>query len=390
MQIVAVLAVHAALLLFFFGHAATDVQTAAAITLVTSVGRAHAAVRTGGPPGPSALRAVQRPATGAAGPLRGRGAVRVGQRTPRHHDDRGRLHGGDGRRGGDDGGVRVARVRRRSPMRAGADTTPTVKDLVRFGSKGLLGSASPLETFRLDQAVVGLFLAPAALGSLRQRGRVHEPPEVRGAEHRDGRLSQDRRRARRAQATSGHDALHAPGLRVCARASVAALIVGVPRLLPFFFGEEFEGAVGVARVLLVGGLFIGMRRVLSDGARGIGRPGAGTMAEAVSWVVLIPALAFGLQFGILGVAWALTASAATSVAALARDASRSAADASVAPATGEGLDAARGGATRGRGRRRDARRCRRGELPRLAGPEPYGTRRALRACRSRWRRSRIA
>jgi hypothetical protein len=69
-------------------------------------------------------------------------------------------------------------------------------------------------------------------------------------------------------------------------------------------------------VLLIGGLFIGMRRVLSDGARGIGRPGAGTMAEVVSWLVLVPALAVALPFGILGVAWALTASAATSVAAL--------------------------------------------------------------------------
>ena len=59
-----------------------------------------------------------------------------------------------------------------------------------------------------------------------------------------------------------------------------------------------------------------MRRVLSDGARGIGRPGAGTMAEVVSWVVLLPALTFALPFGILGVAWALTLSAATSVTAL--------------------------------------------------------------------------
>ena len=36
--------------------------------------------------------------------------------------------------------------------------------MVRFGLKGLLGSASPIETFRLDQAIVGPFLSTSALG----------------------------------------------------------------------------------------------------------------------------------------------------------------------------------------------------------------------------------
>ncbi len=54
--------------------------------------------------------------------------------------------------------VRPVRLRsaRRSPE--------SLRSMLRFGLKGLLGWTSPVETFRLDQAVVGLFLAPAALG----------------------------------------------------------------------------------------------------------------------------------------------------------------------------------------------------------------------------------
>ena len=41
---------------------------------------------------------------------------------------------------------------------------PPVREMVAFGAKGLLGASSPIEYYRLDQAVVGLFLTPVALG----------------------------------------------------------------------------------------------------------------------------------------------------------------------------------------------------------------------------------
>ena len=44
------------------------------------------------------------------------------------------------------------------------DRVPPIRRLVAFGAKGLLGSNSPVEYYRLDQAVVGLFLTPVALG----------------------------------------------------------------------------------------------------------------------------------------------------------------------------------------------------------------------------------
>ena len=314
-QVVAVLAVHAALLLIFFGHASADVRTAAAITLATT---SAALVQQYGL---AVLQGLQLFApfnvlrlTPAA--LYAAGAVFV--LVSGRHDITTMAvvyTAATVAAAAMTAGYAWRVIRRRSPVAVGADSTPTVKDLVRFGSKGLLGSASPLETFRLDQAVVGLFLAPVALGLYVSAAAFTNLPKfvaqsIGMVAYPKIAAEPDERR-RRAVMTR----FTLLGWGVCA-ALVAVLILAVPTLLPFFLGEEFEGAVGVARVLLVGGLFIGMRRVLSDGARGIGRPGAGTMAEAVSWVVLIPGLAFALQFGILGVAWALTASAATSVAAL--------------------------------------------------------------------------
>ena len=41
---------------------------------------------------------------------------------------------------------------------------PSAGEMARFGARGLLGTVSPLETLRLDQAIVGLFLSPTALG----------------------------------------------------------------------------------------------------------------------------------------------------------------------------------------------------------------------------------
>ncbi|HKD93191.1 MAG TPA: oligosaccharide flippase family protein, partial [Gaiellaceae bacterium] len=41
---------------------------------------------------------------------------------------------------------------------------PSVREMTRFGCRGLLGSTSPIEAFRIDQAFVGLALSPTALG----------------------------------------------------------------------------------------------------------------------------------------------------------------------------------------------------------------------------------
>jgi O-antigen/teichoic acid export membrane protein len=88
-------------------------------------------------------------------------------------------------------------------------------------------------------------------------------------------------------------------------------------LVPTFFGEAFTPAVGIMQVLLVSSLFLGARRVLTDTSRGIGQPSLGTVAEIVSWLSLVPAIALlAPRLGAVGVALAFTASAVISLVVL--------------------------------------------------------------------------
>lgn len=197
-----------------------------------------------------------------------------------------------------------------------ADPPPSIRAMLRFGTKGVLGSASPLETFRLDQAVVGLFLSPAALGLyvvgvaftnlprfVAQSIGMVAYPTVAESEP----LVARRAIWRFLWMTLG----------ICALI-VAVIEVTAPSLVPLLFGDEFDDAVPIVQVLLLGALFLSVRRVLADCARGAGLPGAGTIAELVSWIVLLPALALLTpRLGVLGVAWAFTVSSVMSACAVA-------------------------------------------------------------------------
>jgi O-antigen/teichoic acid export membrane protein len=212
-------------------------------------------------------------------------------------------------------GVTVAVAAWKMPRSSGSEMPPSRLQLLRFGLKGLPGFTSPVETFRVDQAVIGLFLNPAALGLYvvglsftnlprfiaQSIGMVAFPQVARGARESARRLM----------------------WQFCLLATILIAVVVVLLelaagwLVPFFFGREFAGSVGVTRILLVGALFLGIRRVLSDAAKGAGHPGLGSIAEFVSWLSLLPLLVILVpHFGVEGVAAALSISSALSLATL--------------------------------------------------------------------------
>ncbi len=187
--------------------------------------------------------------------------------------------------------------------------------MLRFGLRGFIGSVSAVGTFRLDQAVIGLFLAPRALGlyaaalavtnlpAFISRGiATITLPQVAHAEAGD----------RRGEAGSYFRlSIILTGLVVLALEIVAGWLV------PFFFGAAFEDAVPLTRILLLGSFFTGARRVLADSASGMGRPGLASIAELISWAVLVPTLVVLVQiWGVEGVAAAITISTAVSLLAL--------------------------------------------------------------------------
>jgi FkbM family methyltransferase len=213
------------------------------------------------------------------------------------------------------GAFTLATALQRSPPHRVADA-PRAGVLLRFGIRGLFGSVSPLETLRLDQAIVGLFLSPASLGLyvvgvaftnlprfVAQSIGVVAYPHVT-AQH-------DPARARRSMWR-----FFAVSVGVSA-AVIVPLEFLAGWLVPVFFGKDFAPAVPIMHILLVSSLFLSARRVLTDTSRGTGQPGLGTAAEIASWVSLVPGIALlAPSFGAPGVAVAFTISAAISLIVL--------------------------------------------------------------------------
>lgn len=187
------------------------------------------------------------------------------------------------------------------------------RQLLRFGVTGLLGSASPIERFRIDQAVVGFLLSPAALGlyvvgmafthlivALGHGIALVAYPRVAATDDEPAR----RRVVWR---------FFALGVAICGVA-FGSIELAAGWLVPFFFGEEFAEAIPITRILLVAALFLALRRVLMELARGAGKPGIGTIAEIAAWITLLPALAVLMpNWGLPGVAWAVVISSCVSV-----------------------------------------------------------------------------
>ena len=197
----------------------------------------------------------------------------------------------------------------------GGDRQVSTRSLFSFGLKGLLGSTYPVDTFQLDQAAVGLFMSPSVLGLyvvavaftnlprfVGQSVGIVAYPTVANSSEADGR----KRLKRFVLMTAGLSLI-----------IVAALELTAGLLVPFFFGHEFEGAVPLMRILVVAAALTAVRRVLTEGARGRGRPELGSFAELVAWVVLLPALAvFGAAWGANGIAFAMVVSSLAGLLAI--------------------------------------------------------------------------
>jgi O-antigen/teichoic acid export membrane protein/O-antigen ligase len=185
---------------------------------------------------------------------------------------------------------------------------PPREQMVKFGLKALLGSLSPVDVVRLDQAVVGLFLTPVALGYYVVAQAFSLLPRVVASSvgmvaYPHVAAETDRRAARRAMWRFFFLGLALSGV------VVGALELMAGELISLLFGADFTEATTIAQILLIASLFMAGRRVLTDGVNGLGYPGYGTIAEVTSWILLLPSLAILLPWlGAEGVALALATS----------------------------------------------------------------------------------
>lgn len=200
----------------------------------------------------------------------------------------------------------------RSIPPAGPDECPPppLKSMLRFGARGFLGENPPLELLRPDQLIVAAFLSPAALGlyvvaqsfsnlsrfvaegigqvAFPHIAQMHDPTAARRALWRYFWLT---------AAACG--------------AITAVLVAAAGVVVPLFFGDAYDAAVPVSRILIAGALLFALRRMLSAASRGLGYPALGSVAEVIALVTLVPACAaLGPLLGLEGVAIGVAASGA--------------------------------------------------------------------------------
>jgi O-antigen/teichoic acid export membrane protein len=188
-------------------------------------------------------------------------------------------------------------------------------DLVGFGLRGYFGSLYPLDSFRLDQVIVGVMLPPSALGLYVVASSFANLPRF---------IAQNVALVALPHIASRPDtqSRRAPVVRFVAFGAILLLLIvvvleaSVALLVPLLFGDTFKGSVQLAQILLIGALCLGIRRVLAESLKGAGFPLAGTLAETASWLLLLPVLVLALQGGVIGVAWSVSLSFAFSLSVL--------------------------------------------------------------------------
>ncbi|MBJ7328697.1 MAG: lipopolysaccharide biosynthesis protein [Solirubrobacteraceae bacterium] len=200
----------------------------------------------------------------------------------------------------------VATARTRTLAGEGSEPPPaTLPEMTRFGLAGFLGSASPTETFRVDQLIVGLVLTTEDLGLYVTALAFCNLP--RFLAQALGLVAYPRIAEQSEPEVQRRLLWRFTGLATVAAAGVAIpLAILAPELVPLAFGDGFSGAVATTQVLLLATVVLCTRRVMSEGLRGVGAPGIGSTAEALSLVALIPALFVCVPpLGVEGVAVAL-------------------------------------------------------------------------------------
>lgn len=181
--------------------------------------------------------------------------------------------------------VIVVRILKNTVHSLGETAIPGLGSILQFGLKGLFGSASPLEILRVDQFIAGVMLSPTILGLYVAAQSFMTLPRFVGQSV--GMVAYPLMAAK--SESNKVDIVWRIFRTVFAGnvIIVISLVVLMPWLLPLLFGQNFEDAVVPGQILLVAALFISVRRVLVEGARGLGFPQISSYAEFSLYPLLI-------------------------------------------------------------------------------------------------------
>jgi O-antigen/teichoic acid export membrane protein len=179
--------------------------------------------------------------------------------------------------------------------------------MLRYGLKAHAGGLASQMNFRLDQAVMAAWVAPAQLGlyvaavsasSLTQilplAVRIVATPSIARRPDEDERIETLKMYFRNYWALS--------------LVLTGACAFALPWALPLVYGEGFRDALWPAEILMIGSVFLGGTTVLTGGAQALGNPWLGSRAELAGLVVTVALLVMLLP--VLGITGAAIASAA--------------------------------------------------------------------------------
>ena len=195
---------------------------------------------------------------------------------------------------------------------------PLLKDAVGFGLRSNVSNVSTLLNERLDQLVISAFLAPAQLGLYVVAATFTSISTLLGYSVSSVALpvvaSLDDLAERR-RAAARYVRLTLVGTTAVAIPIAAA----APLIVNLAFGSSFDGAVNVARVLVLASVLLATARVLGSVLKGVGRPLDAGVAELAGLAVTGVALAALLPaFELMGAAAASALAYATTAAWLTR------------------------------------------------------------------------
>lgn len=186
----------------------------------------------------------------------------------------------------------------------------------RFAFRSYFGQTAPIESFRLDQLVVGAALSPAVLGYYGAATAFTNLTRFLGTSigfvlaPYIASLPKERQRRSLLRGL-------AFTIAVCSLATLALLPM-TDFLVPLLFGDAFRPAIPLAQILLAAGFLLGVRRAILPGLRGIGLPSIGSYSELAALVVFAGLLPFALQSSTgMGVAVAFLVSAMVAMILLA-------------------------------------------------------------------------
>lgn len=182
----------------------------------------------------------------------------------------------------------VRSLRRRRWTRPPAGITAA---LFRFNAKGHLGSVAQQVMIRADLLLVASIAGSSAAGLYTIAGTVSQlmwnlPDAI-------GSVLLSRRPPENDPWPKTVAAMQAAAVFLVGAATIIAASAGV--LIPFFFGDDFAGAVTATRLLLPGVVAMGLWRVLVNGLVAQGLPQSrtrsavlGAIVDLVAVVVLVP------------------------------------------------------------------------------------------------------